>query len=71
MREVADGAKHLIPMEKENLYKLLVKCEEIFDGSLVVWKTDDVDFEMKYGAQPFSQRYYPVPYLYKVTFKKI
>ena len=46
LRVVADGAKHLTPMEREKLYKLLIKYQEIFDGTLGVWKTEDVDFEM-------------------------
>ena len=70
LRTVADGAKHLTSIEREKLYKLLVKYQEIFDGTLGAWKTDDVDFDLKEGAQPFSQRYYPVPHLYKETFKK-
>ena len=70
LRVVADGAKHLTQVEREKLYKLLIRYKEIFDGSLGAWKTDDVDFEMKEGAKPHSQRYYPVPHLYKQTFKK-
>ena len=70
LRVVADGAKHLTVLEREKLYKLLIKYQEIFDGTLGVWKTDDVDFELKEGTKPFSQRYYPVPHLYKDTFKK-
>ena len=70
LRLVVEVAKHLTPIEREKLYKLLIKYQDIFDGSLGAWKTDDVDFKMKEGAKPFSQRYYPVPHLYKETFKK-
>ena len=70
LRVVANGAKHLTSIEREKLYKLLIKYKEIFDGSLGVWKTDEVNFEMKDDAKPHSQRYYPVPHLYKETFKK-
>ena len=70
LRVVADSAKHLTSNEREKLYWLLIKYKEIFDGSLGVWKMDDVNLEMKDGAKPHSQRYYPVPHLYKETFKK-
>ena len=70
LRAVADGAKHLTTIEREKLHKLLVKYQEIFDGTLGAWETDEVDFDLKEGSQPFSQRYYPVPHLYKETFKK-
>ena len=70
LRVIVDGAKHLTSTEREKLYKLLIKYQDIFDGSLGAWKTDDVNFELKDGATPCSQRYYPVPHLYKETFKK-
>jgi hypothetical protein len=70
LRLVVKGAKHLMPIEREKLYKLLIKYQDIFDGSLGAWETDNVDFEMKEGAKPISQQYYPVPHLYKETFKK-
>lgn len=57
-------------IEKEKLYKLLKEYEDLFDGSLGVWKTTPVDFELKDDAKPHSQRHYPVPHLYKQTFKK-
>ena len=30
-----------------------------------------MDFELVDGAKPHSQRHYPVPHLYKQTFKKV
>ena len=49
---------------------LLIKYQKIFDGFLGAWRTDDVNVEIKDRAKPHSQRYYPVPHLYKETFKK-
>jgi len=69
LKWVAEGAKHLTSVEKEKLYRLLTKYESIFDGTLGAWQTDEVEFELKDNAQPCSQRYYPVPHLYKETFK--
>ena len=70
LKTVVQGARHLNKKERELLYQLLMKYEKIFDGTLGEWKTDPVDFELIDGAQPHSQRHYPVPHLYKETFKK-
>ena len=69
LKTVVAGAKHLTNNEKEQLHKLLVKYESIFDGTLGEWKTDPIDFELAEGATPHSQRHYPVPRLYRETFK--
>ncbi len=70
LKEIVRAAKHLNEREKSLLYKLLMKFEDVFDGTLGEWKTDPVDFELVDGAKPHSQRHYPVPHLYKQTFKK-
>jgi hypothetical protein len=70
LKSVVQNAKHLNNKERDLLYKLLTKYEDIFDGTLGEWKTTPVDFEMVEGAVPHSQRHYPVPHLYKQTFKK-
>ena len=70
LKEVAAGAKHLTQTERDKLYQLLLKYEHIFDGTLGNWQTDPVDFELKEDATPHSQRHYPVPHLYKETFRK-
>lgn len=36
LRVVANGANHLTPMERGKLFKLLIKYQEIFDGTLGV-----------------------------------
>ena len=70
LKAVVQNAEHLTKKEKDLLYKLLIKYEDIFDGTLGEWKTTPVDFEMVEGTVPHSQRHYPVPHLYKQTFKK-
>lgn len=70
LKAVVRGAKHLNEKEKTLLYNLLIKYENIFDGTLGEWKTSPVNFELIEGATPHSQRHYPVPHLYKSTFKK-
>ncbi len=70
LKEVIKKAIHLSEKERKELYNLLVKYEDLFDGTLGTWKTDPVDFELKENEVPHSQRHYPVPHLYKATFKK-
>lgn len=70
LQKIVEGATHLNQREKDLLYKLLKKYEEIFDGTLGEWKTQPVELELIEGAKPHSQRHYPVPHLYKATFKK-
>ena len=50
LRDVVKLAVHLKEKEREQLYKLLVKYQEIFDGTLGEWETDPVYFELEEGA---------------------
>ena len=70
LKTVVKGTKHLTERERNLLYKLLFKYENIFDGTLGEWKTSSVNFERVDGATPHSQRHNPAPYLHKATFKK-
>ena len=68
--EIVAGATHLNEKQRRNLLAVLVKYEDIFDGTLGDWNTAPVEFELKEGEAPHSQRHYPVPHLYTQTFKK-
>ena len=70
LEAVAQSATHLTAEQKQMLYQLLKKYESIFDGTLGDWQTEPVDFELKEGAEPHSQRHYPIPHVHKETFKK-
>jgi hypothetical protein len=70
LAKVVAGTTHLDKGQREKLYRLLKEYEDLFDGSLGTWQTAPVDFELKEDAEPHSQRHYPVPHLYKQTFKK-
>ena len=70
LRQVANKAIHLTSREREMLYELLLKYKSIFDGSLGDWKTDPVELELKEGAEPHSQRHYPIPRIHREVFKK-
>jgi len=70
LKEVVKGATHLNQSQKDKLHQLLLKYEDIFDGTLGEWEGEQIDFEMVEGAKPHSQRHYPVSHLYKKTFEK-
>ena len=70
LAEIVRKTNHLTKREQEMLYELLKKYEDIFDGTLGQWRTEPVTFELKEGAVPHSQRHFPVPHIYKETFKK-
>jgi hypothetical protein len=48
------------------LLALLLKFEELFDGTLETWKLLPVSFELKDGAKPYHGRPYPIPKIHKV-----
>ena len=52
------------------LLKLLLKFEELFDGTLGTWKTDPVHFKLKLDVKLICSRLYPVPKVHKEIFKK-
>ena len=67
---VRDNCKHLKPSERESLLALLLKFEQLFDGTLGNWNLPPVSFELKVGAKPFHGRPYPIPKIHKATLMK-
>ena len=67
---VRDNCKHLKPPERESLLALLLKFEQLFDGTLGNWNLPPVSFELKEGAKPFHGRPYPIPKIHKATLMK-
>jgi len=70
LEEIVANATQLNDTEKKSLYKLLTEYEELFDGTLGNWNTEEVDLELKEGEKPHSSRYYPMPHIHKETFRK-
>ena len=48
---------------------LLKQYKELFDGTLVKWKTSLVKIERRPDAKPVNLRWYPVPRINKRAFK--
>ena len=70
LKQVVSQTKHINKDQQEQLYELLNKYKEIFDGQLSTWNTEPVEFEFQEGAKPHNQRHFPVPHIHKSTFKK-
>ena len=62
--------QHLNMMQRNELLKLLQKFEELFDGTLGIWKTDPVDFELKKDVKTIFSQPYPVPKVHEEMFKQ-
>ncbi len=52
------------------LLALLLKFEELFDGTLRDWKLLPVSFEQNKGAKPYHGRPYSIPKIHKATLIK-
>ena len=52
------------------LLKLLKQYETLFDGTLGRWNTTPVNIELQHNSKPINSRWYPVPRINKLTFKK-
>jgi len=67
---VDDNCKHLNAQQRNNLLRLLIQHEELFDGTLGDWRDELVNFELKKDAKPFHGRPFPIPQVHKDTVKK-
>ena len=68
---VRDNCKHLSPSERELLLSLLLKFEQLFDGTLGEWNLMPVSIQLKEGgAKPFHSRPYHIPKVHKATLMK-
>jgi hypothetical protein len=67
---VKNNCTHLSPSHCNLLLVLLLKFEELFNGTLGDWKLPPVSFELKEGAKPYHGRPYPIPKIHKGTLIK-
>jgi hypothetical protein len=67
---VKNNCVHLSTTHWNLVLALLLKFEELFDGTPRDWKLLPVSFELKEGAEPFHGRPYPIPKIHKATLMK-
>ncbi len=68
---VKNNYAHLSTPHCNLLLALLLKFEELFDGTLGDWKLPPVSIELKEGARPYHGRPYPIPKIHKATLMKM
>ena len=75
-KEITDQQLHLTSEQRNDLFNVLEKFKPLFNGNLVknnflgTYKGPKVRLELKKGAEPHSQRPYPVPHKHKHIFKQ-
>ena len=70
LNKIVDDADNLNTNQKQMLLKLLQQFETLFDGTLGKWNTTPVNIELRPNSKPVNSRWYPVPRINKLTFKK-
>ena len=64
-----DQFQRLTETKRNEWLKLLQKSEELFEETLVIWKTDPVELELKMDEKPICSRPCTVPEVYKEMLK--
>jgi hypothetical protein len=67
---IRDNCSHLTPSHREKLRSLLLKYEELFDGTLGDWNRPPISIKLKEGAKPYHGRLYPVAQIHNATLRK-
>ncbi len=67
---VKNNCVHLSMPHWNLLLALLLKYEELFDGTLGDWKLPPVSIKLKEGAKPYHGRPYTIPKVHKATLMK-
>ena len=70
IKTIAESSTHLDPQERNELYTLLKKYENLFDGNLGTWHGKPYDIKLKPDAEPYHGKPFPVPYIHELTFKQ-
>ncbi len=67
---IRENRSHLTASDREKLLSVLLKFEQLFDGTLGDWKLPPVSFELKEGMKPYHGRPYPIPHKHKAVLMK-
>ncbi len=67
---VRENCSHLSATDREKLLSLLLKYEELSDGTLADWNLPPVSFEIKEGTKPYHGKAYPIPHIHKAVLMK-
>ena len=70
LKEITENLSQLTNNQKEQLQMLLEKQNQLFDGTLGLWKGSLYKIELREGAKPHHARPYGILHAYKQTFKQ-
>ena len=65
LKKLVKEHTHLSVLEQQQLYRLLKKFEDLFDGTLGNWTGPGIDLELKEGAVPYHGKPYPVAQIHE------
>ena len=70
LKQVANNATQMNAEERTQLLRLLKYFGGFFYGALGYWDIDPVNLDLNPGSKPFNSKYYPVPIINRVNFRK-
>jgi hypothetical protein len=70
LTEIVAAADHLNDKQRSQLFLLLNKYKDLFDGTLGTWTGTSYDIKTKKDAEPYHGRPFPVPKIHELTLKK-
>jgi hypothetical protein len=69
LKTVTQECTHLSKEEQTSLHKLLLRYEDLFDGTLGTWNGPEVELKIKKDAEPYFARPFSVPQVHERTLK--
>ena len=70
LKQVVTDSINLNKEEKAKLHKLLLKYEDMFDGTLGKWNGTPHSIHLKDNVTPYHGKAYKIPHAYEATLKK-
>ena len=67
---ITKTCKHLTNRQQQQLIKLLLEYEILFDGTLGDWRTKPVGMKLKPGAKAYRERPFPIPHVHLKVLKR-
>ena len=70
LKEAIKNSTNIDRAEKVKLYKLLIKYEDMFNGTLGKWKGTPYSIHLRDDVTPHHGKAYTIPHAYEATLKK-
>ena len=70
LKQIMHDCIYLNTAQQNNLYRLLLKYESLFNGTLGDWNTCLVSLDLKPGTTPCNRKAYPISRTYEQCLRK-